>query len=153
MSQTIECEFCNSMTAQLQSSTKSAEVSWTDPSGWKDVYWAEYACSNCAAEFSQVLPSVYDGSAEDMELIERCKSYNSNVTYTSPNTYPAYDRGIGFRGTRTMAGYSSSTNSAATQINMVARNRRRKTAGIKDIKSKRESTSEHGITEIDLELG
>lgn len=152
MSGVIECTTCGSMSAHPEHTTRAQRLSFASPDMWEEEFLVEYACSNCPAEFSVIVSNTDTEERDCYSYMEMAMS-DTSWTYPTPEnsmTASSY-RGIGFRG---KSSYSNFT-IGPSKVDSIALNRRRKTAGIDDIKSASKSTQEceeYSLTQIDLEL-
>jgi hypothetical protein len=151
----IECTECGTMSAHLENTTEAQRLPFeTSDEKWEDETLLEYACSNCNSEFSVIIPGIErDSAEEELDVYHQMEMAMAGPgwTYSSPenNVSSSGYRTIGFQATRSHWGPSSGGG------DFVSRNRRKKTAGIKDIKAASRSTvdcEEYSLTQIDLEL-
>lgn len=137
----VECTRCNMMTGHPVSTYIASVIDFNSPDGTRDEHVSEYNCSNCFHSFMITLPTVYS-TADIVQNIYDAPGYeerNYNYRSFTLNT-----------GGRTSTGYTNRVRGIS-----VRNNRRIKTAGKGDIKSKTSSTTHTAtceLTEIDLEL-
>lgn len=146
MSEIVECEKCSMMTAHLECSTEAKVVSFISETGWTSEYFLEYACANCSAEFSTIVPC---DEEKTLDAYESMEAYFGRGGVGSRNIYhlSGASRTIGFN-------LSRSTPNRNFE-DYVTRNRRRVTAHKEDITSK-STTTRHSknctLTQINLEI-
>ena len=134
----VECTKCSMMSGHPVSTYIASVIDFNSPDGSRDENITEYNCSNCFHSFIITLPAVYS----TVDIVQ-------NI-YDSPAS--RHGRGYGSRSftLNTGSGYTHRTRGIG-----IRNNRRRKTAGIEDIKSKTQSTTSSStcdLVEIDLEL-
>lgn len=147
---TIECEECFSVAAYPQG-TRREQVMTFSSKTWCTKCVTAYECSNCGHEFEITLPEEQHLDTVDQMFLNELSS-GFNVTGSSKS----YRNRIGFSTSRHhYSSASTNTYAAKSRVSSITRNRRKKTASAKDIKTVAIEVFEvasGSITEINLEL-